>query len=86
MPTEKAHGYQIVKMCEAFADNNVNVELIVPARHNHIKNDLFSYYHTKNNFTIRYIKFVDFLSWVSLNQQIDVAFNPLQCFFLYLYL
>lgn len=86
MPTEKAHGYQIVKMCEAFADNNVNVELIVPARHNHIKDDIFSYYHTKNNFTIRYIKFVDFLSWGWLNQKIGFAFNTLEFLFLSLFL
>lgn len=32
MPTEKAHGIQIAKMCEAFIENGVDVTLIVPHR------------------------------------------------------
>lgn len=32
MPTEKAHGIQIAKMCEAFAEEGVDIELIVPRR------------------------------------------------------
>jgi glycosyltransferase involved in cell wall biosynthesis len=33
LPTEKAHGYQICKMCEAFAQNGVEVQLWHPSRH-----------------------------------------------------
>src|SRR5262249_12332837 len=33
LPTEKAHGYQICKMCEAFAHNDVSVLLLYPKRH-----------------------------------------------------
>ena len=33
VPTEKAHGYQICKMCEAFAENGVEVQLWHPFRH-----------------------------------------------------
>jgi glycosyltransferase involved in cell wall biosynthesis len=33
VPTEKAHGYQICKMCEAFAQNGVEVQLWHPFRH-----------------------------------------------------
>ncbi len=32
LPTEKAHGVQIMKMCEAFAQSGVEVELVVPFR------------------------------------------------------
>lgn len=32
MPTEKAHGFQIAKMCEAFASQGVDVELWHPRR------------------------------------------------------
>lgn len=32
MPTEKAHGIQIAKMCEAFIEAGVSVELVVPSR------------------------------------------------------
>lgn len=86
MPTEKAHGYQIVKMCEAFADNGVNVELIVPKRHNHIEDDIFTYYHTKNNFAFRYLKFIDFFSWPRLNQKIGFTLNILEFLLLCLFL
>jgi len=33
LPTEKAQGYQICKMCEAFAQNGVEVLLLHPDRH-----------------------------------------------------
>lgn len=55
LPTEKAHGVQIMKMCEAFADANVTVELVVPRRKNHITTDPFEYYAVKRNFKITYI-------------------------------
>ncbi|TSC77830.1 MAG: group 1 glycosyl transferase [Parcubacteria group bacterium Gr01-1014_33] len=32
MPTEKAHGIQLAKMCEAFTAAGIEVELVVPAR------------------------------------------------------
>src|SRR5687767_4770009 len=33
LPTEKAHGYQICKMCEAFARTSMQVTLMHPYRH-----------------------------------------------------
>ena len=59
IPTEKAHGIQIMKMCEAFASRGVEVTLLVPRRFNHIKSDPFEYYSVKNNFKIRYIFTID---------------------------
>ncbi|MFA6322567.1 MAG: glycosyltransferase family 4 protein [Candidatus Buchananbacteria bacterium] len=55
IPTEKAHGYQIVKMCESFASAGVEVELVVPARKNpDFKNvNIFEYYKIFNNFKVR---------------------------------
>lgn len=32
MPNEKAHGIQIAKMCEAFIEEGVSLELVVPSR------------------------------------------------------
>jgi glycosyltransferase involved in cell wall biosynthesis len=55
LPTEKAHGVQIMKMCEAFADVGVEVELVVPRRKNHLTSDPFDYYVVKRNFTITYV-------------------------------
>jgi glycosyltransferase involved in cell wall biosynthesis len=61
LPTEKAYGIQIAKMCEAFADNGAEVNLIFPLRKNpHIKEDIHSYYSIKNNFKTKRIWAPDF--------------------------
>lgn len=53
LPTEKAHGLQIIKMCEAFADLGMQVNLLVPFRSNPLKEDVFEYYGSKNNFVVK---------------------------------
>ena len=63
LPTEKAHGIQIMKMCEAFASTaELNVELIVPWRFNKIKEDPFIYYGVEKKFTITRIPSLDLIS------------------------
>ena len=52
VPTENAHGLQIAKMCEALAQIEAEVILLVPRRNNHIKADIFSYYSLEKNFKI----------------------------------
>jgi glycosyltransferase involved in cell wall biosynthesis len=52
MPTEKAHGVQIMKMCEAFAARGDSVELVVPSRKTPIAEDPFAYYDTRRTFSI----------------------------------
>lgn len=62
IPTEKAHGLQIMKMCEAFASHGLDLELILPNRINTLKLkgiDPFDYYHVKKNFQIKKIKSFD---------------------------
>lgn len=61
MPTEKAHGFQIMKMCEAFADLENEVTLIAPRRLNPIKDDPFDYYGIKKNFKIVRMPCLDLL-------------------------
>lgn len=76
IPTEKAHGLQIMKMCEAFAAldandannyanaaNKYTVELIVPRRINSIKDDPFEYYGVKKIFNIKKIFCLDFFGF-----------------------
>ncbi len=63
LPTEKAHGVQIMKMCEAFANEGVSVELVVPTRKTSIREDPFMYYNVKNNFTVTRLPTVDTVSW-----------------------
>lgn len=61
LPTEKAYGIQITKMCEAFANNGHEVKLLHPYRKNlSISQDIFSYYSVKNNFKDQLIKSPDF--------------------------
>lgn len=60
LPTEKAYGIQIAKMCEAFATEGLDVTLIYPFRDNHIKAEFFSYYSVKTNFKIKKIRATDF--------------------------
>src|SRR3989344_3447312 len=62
IPTEKAHGLQIMKMCEAFASQSVEVELVVPRRVNSIKKDPFLFYAVRNNFFVRKVWCIDFLA------------------------
>lgn len=63
MPTDMAHGIQIMKMCEAFALAGLEVELIVPKRFNKIKADPFDYYEVKRIFKITKLFCLDLLIW-----------------------
>lgn len=63
MPTDMAHGIQIMKMCEAFALAGLAVELIVPKRFNKIKADPFAYYEVKRIFKITKLFCLDLLIW-----------------------
>ncbi|OGN29980.1 MAG: hypothetical protein A3A33_01505 [Candidatus Yanofskybacteria bacterium RIFCSPLOWO2_01_FULL_49_25] len=58
-PTEKAHGGQIAKMCEAFASQGIAVELVVPHRRNTIREDAPTYYGIKKNFAIKHVWAID---------------------------
>jgi len=63
IPTEKAHGIQIMKMCEAFATLGHDVELVVPRRLNPIKDDPFEYYGIKKTFEITRIPTIDLVQF-----------------------
>ena len=60
IPTEKAHGIQLMKMCEAFAQAT-EVELVIPRRINKIKDDPFDYYGLKRNFIIKKLPCLDLI-------------------------
>ncbi|XOB42195.1 MAG: glycosyltransferase family 4 protein [Candidatus Nealsonbacteria bacterium] len=59
IPTEKAHGIQIMKMCESFALHNIEVELVLPKRFNEIKENPFEYYGVRRNFKIKKLPCLD---------------------------
>ncbi len=61
IPTEKAHGIQIMKTCEALFKEGADIELVVPNRSTHIKEDAFSYYGV-TKFPLSYVPVID-LVW-----------------------
>jgi glycosyltransferase involved in cell wall biosynthesis len=61
IPTEKAHGYQVVKTCEGMAKNGQIVELIIPNRKNNIKENIFGYYQVSPIFSVKKLGGLDFL-------------------------
>jgi len=63
IPTEKAHGIQIMKMCQAFAQNRAELDLIIPKRINKIKKDPFNFYSIEKDFNIKRIFSLDLL-WI----------------------
>jgi len=65
LPTEKAHGVQIMKTCEALARGGVHIELVVPGRRTHITEDPFHYYGVSPTFTITELNTPD---WVWLGR------------------
>jgi glycosyltransferase involved in cell wall biosynthesis len=79
LPTEKAHGYQISKMCEAFALNGAEVVLLHPHRHQSDPRltgwTVFDYYGIKPIFQVQTLKNLDV---VVLNRFIpDWIFTPI---------
>jgi glycosyltransferase involved in cell wall biosynthesis len=62
IPTQKAHGVQIMHTCEALARSGARVELVIPHRRTDIKVDPFEYYSVEPVFSIRKV-FVPDLIW-----------------------
>ena len=63
-PTEKAHGVQIAKMCEAFAHAGVAVNLVVPHRRNKLGYDPFAYYALQRNFALQRVWAIDLIDFI----------------------
>jgi glycosyltransferase involved in cell wall biosynthesis len=76
MPTEKAHGMQIMQMCESFAQEGLDVTLIAsrrfPGKHSPKTSDVWHYYNVQKIFKIERCPCIDLFP---LGKQIDkVAF------------
>ncbi|OGF74598.1 hypothetical protein A3J56_02260 [Candidatus Giovannonibacteria bacterium RIFCSPHIGHO2_02_FULL_46_20] len=84
LPTEKAHGYQIMKMCEALASQGCVVELVVPRRKRFIVKDPFSYWVVARIFRIIELPTTDFISGNTVPRKIafliDAASFAFQAF------
>lgn len=68
LPTERAHGLQIVQNCEAFADAGAEVSLWIARRVNTAElravRDVWSHYGVKRNFALRRLFCIDLLPLV----------------------
>src|SRR3989344_3145634 len=62
LPTERAHGLEIMKMCGEFA-KLADVELVLPRRLNPIKDDPFVYYGVNKNFKITRLPVLDLVKF-----------------------
>ncbi|MFC1962400.1 glycosyltransferase family 4 protein [Chloroflexota bacterium] len=70
LPSEKAHPYQILKMCEAFTKNGLAVELVLPFRRQTTKKlkavkDYWRYYDIERRYKITKLPSLD-LIWIDL--------------------
>jgi len=68
IPTEKAHGYQIMKMCESFAERGAAVTLYTPNRRNSIKTNPFEYYNLQKIFKIKKFSCIDLLGHLPVDR------------------
>ncbi len=59
LPTERAHGIQIMKTCEALQSAGAEVTLMVPGRRTHIEEDPFSFYGIKHRFSLLRLNTLD---------------------------
>jgi len=72
LPTEKAHGLQIVQNCEAFADEGIQVELVGAKRQQYTEFqdvDIYNHYGVKHNFNIKLIYSLDLTHYFPKNQK-----------------
>ncbi|MBI4992188.1 MAG: glycosyltransferase family 4 protein [Candidatus Harrisonbacteria bacterium] len=60
MPTEKAHGIQLAKMCEAFAANDVELELVLPRKRNTPGDSLEGFYGLRMPLKIKKLPVIHF--------------------------
>lgn len=71
LPTEKAHGLQIMKTCEALASAGAEVELAVPARKNALAEDPFAYYGVRENFALTKVSCPDLVRFGRLGSTLS---------------
>ncbi len=79
-PTERAHGAQIAKTCEAFVHIGNEVALWVPRRHTGIAEDPASYYGLQASFPVRRLFTIDSVAWGRIGFFLESALFALSVF------
>ncbi len=86
LPTPRAHGIQIAKMCEALAKAGNQVTLVIPRRLNNISADTYSYYGIEPIFKIVRIPVIDLIKFGRIGFLIQslmfAAAAAVYCFFI----
>ena len=82
LPTEKAHGVQIMKTCSALTASGSAVTLAISSIGKGDEESVFAYYGLKKNFSIARIRGIALLSWGSLGYTLRSVFFALSAFFL----
>ena len=80
MPTDRAHGAQIIKNCEAFANHGVDLTLVVPWRYTDIRKSPYEYYKVEQNFKIKKIFSIDLVRFGKLGFIIQTLSFALSAF------
>ncbi|MEP6987573.1 MAG: glycosyltransferase, partial [Chloroflexota bacterium] len=82
LPTEKAHGLQIMQNCEAFAEAGAEVRLWVPRRVNTAEmrtvKDVWAHYGVRQNFKVRRLPCLDLMQFVPQNGRASQVFFYVQ--------
>jgi len=63
IPTEKAHGIQVMSMCMAFVEQGYDVDLLIPNRKNILTKDAFKFYGIEKSFRIKKLFTLDFVDY-----------------------
>ena len=71
VPSTKASGYQISKMCEEFGLSGIDVELWIPDRTGGVYKDLFDFYQLERSFTVKRIKSFNFFKFYKYIKKIS---------------
>lgn len=90
LPTEKAHGLALIKLCEAFHNSGYGVEVVTPWLWRASKKDVYSYYGVPSVFPVRYVPTIDLVPFPLLRrltfllQMVSFSFvAAIYCFFKY---
>ncbi|OGZ02433.1 MAG: hypothetical protein A2430_02050 [Candidatus Liptonbacteria bacterium RIFOXYC1_FULL_36_8] len=75
IPTQKAHGYQIAKMCEEFGKLGGKVVLVSSFRKNYIKEDIFDYYSIEKTFEVKMVGSLDFVLMEKIFSKLAFVFQ-----------
>jgi glycosyltransferase involved in cell wall biosynthesis len=73
LPNQRAHGVQIMKMCEALGAHTENLTLIAPNRSNTLGRDPFEYYGINETFSIEKVPIIEAAPHGRLGYWLQVA-------------